>query len=111
MDYKSGSIAVKTPPPPGTNRLKYALPLQSEPEPLVLGSPLENREVAPLPRSLSLVDPRQPLMRRIRFWALGLAERWVKRHKPLPSEPTMAQLDRLRTDLASMQRRIDRMLG
>jgi len=32
------------------------------------------------------------------------------RHKPLPEAPTLAQLDKLRKDPASVQRKLDRML-
>ncbi len=65
----------------------------------------------PLPRSMSLVDPRMPMMRRLRYWFVAAAERWVVRRKPLPEQPTLVQLDRLRKDLASVQRKLDRMLG
>jgi hypothetical protein len=67
-------------------------------------------QIAPLPRNMSLVDPNQPLTRRLRNWLVAKAERWAARHKPLPEAPTLAQLDKLRKELASVQRKLDRML-
>ncbi len=84
-------------------------------EPLVTATPAladtQFERLDPLPPSLSLVDPRTLLMRRVRLWFFTKAERWVERRKPLPEQPTIAQLDRLRKDLASMQRKLDKMLG
>jgi hypothetical protein len=67
--------------------------------------------LAPIPRNRSLVDPRQPLRLRLRLWLVGVAERWAARHKPMPEAPTQAQLERVRKELASVQRKLDRMLG
>lgn len=60
---------------------------------------------------MSLVDPRMPMMRKLRLWFFSRAERWVERRKPLPEQPTLAQLENLRKELASVQRKLDRMLG
>jgi len=96
--------------PPPAQSIPQALPLVSKAEPLVELA-ARDKAVAPLPRSLSLVDPRRSTMQKLRSWMLGVAERWVERHRPLPEQPTLAQLTRLRNELASMQRRIERLIG
>jgi hypothetical protein len=111
-------VALKTPP----TRLEteayrqpqkpsLALPLAHRDEPLVTQAAPAADTMAPLPRNLSLVDPRMPMMRRVRLWFFAAAERWVERRKPLPEQPTLAQLDKLRKELASVQRKLDRMIG
>ncbi len=88
-----------------------AVPLPRREEPLVMDGAAPSETLTPLPRSLSLVDPRMPITRRLRFWFIAAAERWVERRKPLPEAPTLVQLDKLRKELASVQRKLDRMLG
>jgi len=110
-------VALKLPPGnmPLFAKPAPAIPLASHPEPLVVARQRETvvqpDQIAPLPRNMSLVDPNQPMARRLRNWLVGLAEKWAARHKPLPEAPTIAQLDRLRKELASVQRKLDRMLG
>jgi len=105
------------PPPTARHRspnATAALPLASRSEPLVVATPamaaILPDQIAPLPRNMSLVDSNQPLTRRLRNWLVARAERWAARHKPLPEAPTLAQLDKLRKELASVQRKLDRML-
>ncbi len=112
------AIALKQPPWPPVAAPRNpaqlpagAVPLPRREEPLVMNGPAPSETLTPLPRSLSLVDPRMPITRRLRFWFLAAAERWVERRKPLPEAPTLAQLDKLRKELASVQRKLDRMLG
>jgi len=117
----TGGTAVALKPPPGSNPAlppihnTAAIPMPARSEPLVTAAraltDTQFERLEPLPPSLSLVDPRMPLMRRVRLWFFTKAERWVERRKPLPEQPTIAQLDRLRKDLASMQRKLDKMLG
>lgn len=108
-----GQVTVlrQKPPPSATGSRPDApaLPLARKPEILVTAAAPD--ELAPLPRNMSLVDPRTPLLGRMRAWMLDVAERWVARNRPLPEQPTIAQLDRLRSDLASAQRRLDRLIG
>ncbi|MCB2064037.1 MAG: hypothetical protein KDE25_11425 [Novosphingobium sp.] len=80
-------------------------------EPLVSQGSATTDELTPLPRNMSLVDPRMPMMRKLRLWFFSRAERWVERRKPLPEQPTLAQLEKLRKELASVQRKLDKMLG
>lgn len=105
------SFQLVTTPRGQQERPSAALPLPHRDESLVLDSAAPADTLRPLPRNLSLVDPRMPMMRRLRFWFIAAAERWVVRRKPLPEQPTLVQLDRLRKDLASVQRKLDRMLG
>ena len=112
----NGALLLKPPPlPPGpvpTPGRSAAVPLSRRHEALVEQTPRDNTEaLAPLPRNRALVDTNQPMLRRLRFWVLDIAERWVTRNRPLPEQPTLAQLNRLRSELASVQRRLDRMLG
>jgi hypothetical protein len=118
----AGGADVALKPPPGSRAVlrpsqsaAAAIPLPVRPEPLVAAPPalsdMQSGRLDPLPPSLSLVDPRQPITRRLRLWFYSKAERWVERHRPMPEAPTIAQLDRLRKDLAGVQRRLDKMLG
>jgi hypothetical protein len=115
----SGNTLVALKPPPAPMRKPpqstTAIPFPQRHEPLVRAASAMQAslpdQIAPLPRNMSLVDPNQPMTRRLRNWLVGLAEHWAARHKPLPEAPTMAQLDKLRKELASVQRKLDRMLG
>lgn len=117
---RGGGVAIALKPPPTSRSVSpYRLPQQSSgalplavrEEPLVSQNATPPDTLTPLPRNLSLVDPRMPMMRRLRYWFVAAAERWVERRKPLPEQPTLAQLDKLRKELASVQRKLDRMLG
>jgi len=111
-------VAVKPPPmsrsePPVHQKksANAALALPQRDEPLVSDTEGAPDLQTPLPRNLSLVDSRLPLTRRVRLWAFRIAERWVERRKPLPEQPTIAQLEKLRKELALVQRKLDKMLG
>ena len=121
---QAGNIALAMKPPtlhfsprplPQPPQTAAALPLSHRQESLVTAEPALDRllqePIVPIPRNRALVDPRQPFMRRLRFWLVGAAERWATRHRPLPEQPTLAQLDRLRKEMASVQRKLDKMLG
>ena len=115
---RAGGTAVATRPPPALRSAPpqpqaraAAIPLPQRDEPLVSQGPATADELTPLPRNMSLVDPRMPMMRKLRLWFFSRAERWVERRKPLPEQPTLAQLEKLRKELASVQRKLDKMLG
>ncbi|PEQ11204.1 hypothetical protein B2G71_18110 [Novosphingobium sp. PC22D] len=69
------------------------------------------QDAAPLPRNRSLIGPDTPITVRLRAWFGAIVERVRGPAALSPDEASRQNLIRLREDVATMQRTLDRMIG
>jgi hypothetical protein len=85
-------------------------PVERE-RPPALAAEIANRPIDPIPRHNALADPNAKVLTRLRLWIMRFFEPRVPARTEASANQSIDQLVELRSDLATIQKRVDRMIA
>ncbi len=85
-------------------------PIERE-RPPALAAEIANRPIDPIPRHNALADPNAKVLTRLRLWIMRFFEPKVPARTEAGARLSVEQLVELRSDLATIQKRVDRIIA